>query len=166
MSSCNTSNKIWRQHSDKLKTFICSKVNGDDACHDMGSTNIIRKFQLTLLFVSIVFFGFSQSIHPLEPAGKYYKTYGAINTSPAAARAWMDTITFPWSEYSQNAITNSLVRTVYLKPEDEAKLPGLIHPPANSSDQTRAELDYLLSLQNARTKEQIDRAQYIANIGS
>ncbi|WP_158638409.1 phosphatase PAP2 family protein [Panacibacter ginsenosidivorans] len=78
----------------------------------------------------------------------------------------MDTIKFPWSEYSQGAITNSLVRTVYLSNENEAKLPGLIHPPANSSDQTRAELDYLLSLQNSRTKEQIDRAQYIANIGS
>jgi len=78
----------------------------------------------------------------------------------------MDTIAFPWSEYSQNAITNSLVRTVYLSKEDEAKLPGLIHPPANSSDQTRAELDYLLSLQNSRTKEQIARAEYIADIGS
>jgi acid phosphatase (class A) len=38
----------------------------------------------------------------------------------------MDTIIFPWSEYSQNALTNSLVRTVYLSKEDEAKLPGLI----------------------------------------
>lgn len=132
----------------------------------MGSTTLKRKFQLTLLFVGIVFGCFSQAYHPLEPVSKYYKTYGAISAAPNEARAWMDTITFPWSEYSQNAITNSLVRTVYLKPEDEAKLPGLIHPPANSSDQTRAELDYLLTLQNTRTKEQIDRAQYIANIGS
>jgi len=35
MSSCNTSNEIWQQHSDKLKAFICSKVNGDDSCHDI-----------------------------------------------------------------------------------------------------------------------------------
>ncbi len=35
MSSCNTSNQIWEEHSDKLKSFICSKVNGDDNCHDI-----------------------------------------------------------------------------------------------------------------------------------
>jgi len=132
----------------------------------MGNTRSLRKFQLSLLFVSIIFGSFGQSIHPLEPASKYYKTYASANASPNTARAWMDTISFPWSEYSQNAITNSLVRTVYLKPEDEVQLPGLIHPPANSSDQTRAELDYLLFLQNTRTKDQINRAQYIANIGS
>lgn len=35
MSSCNTSDEIWQQHSDKLKAFICSKVNGDDSCQDI-----------------------------------------------------------------------------------------------------------------------------------
>ena len=35
MSSCNTSNKIWQEHSDRLKTFICSKVNGDESCQDI-----------------------------------------------------------------------------------------------------------------------------------
>jgi acid phosphatase (class A) len=78
----------------------------------------------------------------------------------------MDTVMFPWSEYGLNAITYAMVRTVYLRPEDEAQLPSLIHPPANSSDQTRAELDYLLALQNSRTKEQVERAGYIANVGS
>lgn len=132
----------------------------------MRSTNIIRSTLLNLLFVSILSNSLGQDIHPLEPVSSYYKKYSALSSLPNPARAWMDTVTFPWSEYSQNAITNSLVRTVYLSKEDEAKLPGLIHPPANSSDQTRAELDYLVSLQNTRTKEQIDRAKYIANIGS
>ncbi|QEC69255.1 sigma-70 family RNA polymerase sigma factor [Panacibacter ginsenosidivorans] len=35
MNSCTTSIKIWEDHSDKLKAFICSKVNGDDNCHDI-----------------------------------------------------------------------------------------------------------------------------------
>ncbi|HEV8283622.1 MAG TPA: phosphatase PAP2 family protein [Chitinophagaceae bacterium] len=130
------------------------------------TTIIIRAAILNLCLVGILSGSYGQSIHPLEPVSRYYKTYGSLSASPNPQRAWMDTITFPWAEYSPNAITNSLVRTVYLKPEDEAKLPGLIRPPANSSDQTRAELDYLLSLQNSRTKEQIDRAQFIANIGS
>lgn len=132
----------------------------------MVSIKDLKATPLIFIFLSQLSVGFAQTNHPLEPATKYYKTYSELSASPNPARAWMDTIKFPWSEYSQNAITNSLVRTVYLSKEDEAKLPGLIKPPANSSDETRAELDYLLSLQNSRTKEQIDRAEYIANIGS
>jgi RNA polymerase sigma-70 factor, ECF subfamily len=33
MNSCTA--QIWEQHSDKLKSFICNKVNGDDSCHDI-----------------------------------------------------------------------------------------------------------------------------------
>lgn len=132
----------------------------------MRSISILRLIAFIILLISIAPSGFSQPFHALEPVSRYYKTYSELSDRPHPERAWMDTITFPWPEYSPNAITNSLVRTVYLKPEDEAKLPGLIHPPANSSNQTRAELDYLLSLQNSRTKEQITRAEYIASIGS
>ncbi|OQP66339.1 hypothetical protein A3860_12610 [Niastella vici] len=35
MGSCNTSNKIWQEHEEKLKAFICSKVSGDDSCQDI-----------------------------------------------------------------------------------------------------------------------------------
>ena len=58
------------------------------------------------------------------------------------------------------------MRTYYLYPEDEAKLPSFIKCPANSSDETKADLDYLLTLQNKRTTADTTRAQYIANIGS
>ncbi len=109
---------------------------------------------------------FSQWIHPLEPIGKHYQTLAALSPARNPARASLDAIEFPWSEYSKGALTNSLMRTVYLSQQDEATLPTLIKFPANSSDQTRAELDYLLSLQNKRTKEEIARAEYIANIGS
>ncbi|MEO6721013.1 MAG: phosphatase PAP2 family protein [Ferruginibacter sp.] len=132
----------------------------------MRSKFIFHKISFSLIFTTFFLGSFGQPVHSLEPVSRYYKTFSSLSHLKNPARAWTDTITFPWSEYSQNAITNSLVRTVYLSKDDEAKLPGLIFPPANSSDQTRAELDYLLSLQNTRTKEQIDRAQYIANIGS
>jgi acid phosphatase (class A) len=90
----------------------------------------------------------------------------ALSSAPNKQRERLDTIQYPWSEYSKGALGNALWRTVYLLPEDEAKLPGLIKFPANSSDQTRAELDHLLKLQNSRTKKEIDRAEFIANIGS
>jgi acid phosphatase (class A) len=107
-----------------------------------------------------------QSIHPLEPAGQHYKIQCALGNVPVERRATMDTITFPWAEYSKGALSNSLWRTTYLLPEDEARLSGFIKFPANSSDQTRAELDYLLQLQGKRTAKEIQRAEYIANIGS
>jgi acid phosphatase (class A) len=108
----------------------------------------------------------SRWIHPLEPIGQHYKTLAALSPEPNPTRAWMDTIPFPWTEYGKNALTTSLMRTYYLSPEDEAKLPTLIRFPANSSDQTRAELDWLLGLQAKRTPKEIERAQYIANFGS
>lgn len=35
MNSCNTTAQIWEQHSDKLKEFICNKLNHDDNCNDI-----------------------------------------------------------------------------------------------------------------------------------
>lgn len=130
-----------------------------------------RQLQLRLLIITFLLSvlsinGFTQSNHLLEPISKHYKTLAEISLLPNQVRAYMDTITFPWAEYSKGALSNSLMRTYYLSTEEEATLPGFIKFPANSSDQTRAELDYLLSLQNKRTKQEIDRANYIANIGS
>jgi len=108
----------------------------------------------------------AQAVHPLEPVSRHYKTLGVLDSSPTPGRSALDTITFPWAEYSKGALGNSLMRTYYLRPEDESKLPGLVKFPANSSDQTRVELDYMLQLQQKRTKAEIARAEYIANIGS
>jgi acid phosphatase (class A) len=118
------------------------------------------------LFLLTAFRTVSRWIHPLEPIGKHYQRLAAISAEPNSARAWMDTIQFPWTEYSKGALSASLMRPYYLTAEDEAKLPKLVRFPANSSDQTRAELDYLLDLQSKRTQKEIDRAEYIANFGS
>ena len=124
----------------------------------------VHLFSFVLLASNIN--GFSQTLHSLDPVSKPYKTLSEASSLPNQARSHMDTINYPWAEYSKGALGNALWRTVYLLPEDEAKLPGLVKLPANSSDQTRADLDYLLKLQNDRTKQKTDRAEYIANIGS
>jgi len=135
-----------------------------------NKTIISTVFKKTFLLTSILLFAcataFSQWTHPPAAIGKHYKTLADLSPEPNPDIAAMDLIEYPWAEYSKGALTNSLIRTYYLSQEDEARLPGLIKFPANSSDQTRAELDYLLSLQNSRTKEQIARAEYIAGIGS
>lgn len=107
----------------------------------------------------------AQSLRPLEPISGIYKKLAALGSEPNRSKAFLDTILFPWSEYSDFALASTLMRTVYLSEKDEAVLPALIQFPANSSEQTRAELDYLLALQKSRTKEEITRAEYIANIG-
>ena len=35
MSTCTTSIQIWEEHSEKLRAFICSKVNGEEHCYDI-----------------------------------------------------------------------------------------------------------------------------------
>jgi acid phosphatase (class A) len=122
---------------------------------------------LTALLINLATFEADcQWIHPLEPIQGRYKTLAALNPEPSSERAWMDTIAFPWAEYGKTALSASLWRTYYLSSEDEARLPGLIGYPANSSVQTRSELDYLLDLQAHRTPEEVKRAEYIANFGS
>lgn len=122
---------------------------------------------LTIAFVILAAFRFAgNALHPLEPLSQHYKTLSELNPLPDGSRAWMDTIRYPWAEYGTGAQGNTLWRTVYLSAELEAMLPGLVTPPANSSEQTRAELDYLLRLQQSRTPQEVARAQYIANIGS
>ncbi len=122
--------------------------------------------QLFLFFYVFLTKVYRKTSIVLEPISKHYKTLAELSAQPNASRINMDTIAYPWTEYSKGALANSLMRTYYLNAEDEAKLPGLVQFPANSSDQTKAELDYLLSLQNKRTKQEIERANYIANIGS
>ena len=132
----------------------------------MKNSNRLLSLLFSVAFSLVLTPGLTQAIHPLEPASKHYKTLAALSSQPNESRAFMDTIAYPWKEYSKNAITNSLMRPFYMSLEDEAKLPGLIKYPANSSDQARAELDYLLNLQATRTKKEIERAEYIANFGS
>jgi len=128
--------------------------------------SLVLTILIAILINLITFEADCQWIHPLEPIAGRYKTLAALSPQPTAERAWMDTIAFPWSEYGKTALSASLWRTYYLSPEDEAQLPSLVRYPANSSEQTRAELDYLLDLQAHRTPEEIKKAKYIAGFGS
>lgn len=125
-----------------------------------------RFFVLYLVLLLIAGRLTAQKLQALEPISDIYKPLKEKSVLPNKDRQALDTVQYPWTEYSKGALGNALWRTVYLSSKDEAKLPGLITLPANSSDQTRADLDYLLKLQNSRTKQETDRAEYIANIGS
>src|SRR4051812_38719149 len=100
----------------------------------------------------------------LEAVSDHYKTLQQFSAGSNQQRAWMDTIHFPPKEYS-SSITFLLVKPYYLSDAQVNALRKSVQFPANSSDQTRKELDYLLDLQSKRTPEQIKRVTFLGDIG-
>jgi acid phosphatase (class A) len=106
---------------------------------------------------------FAQPTQPreLSPARGHYKQLAAFDTKPKSEKESID---------KQNFITDkqTIERRLSLTPfyltnvtVNDFKLPD---PPANSSEQTRKEIDYLLALQKYRTGEDIRSSLYYANV--
>ncbi|WP_291035241.1 phosphatase PAP2 family protein [Dyadobacter sp. 50-39] len=76
----------------------------------------------------------------------------------------MDTIHYPPKEYGSSSIY-LLVKPYYLSAQQVQVLTTSVKPPANSSDQTRNELDHLLALQMDRTPQQVKRVEFLGAIG-
>lgn len=118
------------------------------------------------LLVLIVHTVAAQSIHPLEPVSKHYKDLQNLDPSPNSERAHLDEIQFPPEKYSSGTLIYTMVSPHYLSPAQVEDLKVSITPPANSSEQTKAELDYLLDWQERRTSAQEDRSlNVLAPIG-
>ena len=121
---------------------------------------------VTLSTLTIQINCFAQDLHPLEPIDHHYKSLQILNSDPDPDRAELDNIKFPTDAASSGSLIYSMVAPVYLTQKEMLSLRADLQFPANSSDQTRAELDYLLQWQNNRTKEQEDRAsKVLAPIG-
>lgn len=119
------------------------------------------KLAFTFLFVTTA--AFAQQFR-LAEASEHYKTLQQFSGAPNPSRKWLDTLTFPASEYG-NSIVYLLVKPHYLTEKQVKSLTESVSFPANSSDQTRKELDYLLELQSRRTEEQRKRVEYLGNVG-
>jgi len=86
---------------------------------------------------------------------KHYKTLAFLSSEPREEFSELDSIKFP------DEANKMLIKTIspsYLSREEINTLVSVLKPPSNSSIQTRAELDFLLELQNTRTEEQISKA--------
>jgi acid phosphatase (class A) len=97
----------------------------------------------------------------LTPARGHYKQLQKFNNKPSATNEEIDKLKFE-TDPSQ------IERRLSLKPifltdvkVDDFKLPEM---PANSSEQTRMELNYLLGLQKQRTPEDVRTSLYMANV--
>ncbi len=123
----------------------------------------MKNITLASLLLLVVSTAFAQK-WSIQPVSDHYKSLQQFSEKPSAERAWMDTIKYPPAEYS-NSIVYTLVKPYYLSDKQVVDLSGSVNFPANSSDQTRKELDYMLQLEAKRTPEQVKRVEYLANIG-
>ena len=92
-----------------------------------------------------------------------YQRLAGIDRRVNPTRAGLDTIRFLLKDASKGSFVNTRLRGVYL-PADVPSLLVIPAPPANSSDQTRAELDYMLDLQAKRTPAEVERYTKLAAI--
>ena len=121
--------------------------------------------QLHLIIVIIVFSSASaycqKQKFELTPVKGYYKSLQSFSPKPATANAEIDKQKFPYDPAS--AEKRLSIKPYYL---DQVKLEDfqIPDPPANSSEQTRAELNYLLQLQQQRTKLDVESSMYMAGV--
>ena len=102
--------------------------------------------------------------YKLAEVDGHYKSLQQLDSTPNETRAWMDTIKYPPAEYGSSFVY-VLVKPYYLSDHQIKSLTESVQFPANSSDQVRKELDYMLDLQANRTPEQIARVSTLGDIG-
>lgn len=103
-------------------------------------------------------------IHPIEPIAKHYKELSQLS-DVAQSNHPLDTTAFPASKYNPYAIMFTIAEPAYLTRTQIQKLVDELSFPANSSEQTKSELAYLMDLQKNRTPEEVARVMYLAKIG-
>ncbi len=102
---------------------------------------------------------------PIDPPQNHYETLQKLSGQINGVRAWMDTIRYPAAIYNDYTIVSALMKPTYLHSDQIDFLVNEMEYPANSSKQTKAELEFLLDLQSKRTKQQTERVMQIAKIG-
>src|SRR5688572_4036986 len=121
-------------------------------------------FALAFFCSNILCYAPSSNVTRVAGASKaHYKELTLLDRKPNRAYAWMDTITYPRKEVATSTLAVTMWRTAYLI-EDVPELLAIEPPPANSSDQTRRELEIVLKLQSTRTDKDISRYRTLAGI--
>ena len=125
----------------------------------------MQKFLLPIVFLYVMY-GNAQELHPLEPTKNHYAEFQKLNAQPNSARNALDRLSFTPDQYNSVALAYTLMAPAYLTVQQIDELKKSVNFPANSSDQTRAELDFLLEWQEKRTAQQIHRtSKVLAPIG-
>ena len=119
-------------------------------------------FTISLLILSaVVSMAQKKKATGLTPARGHYKQLTLFNPKPNSSKEEIDKLKF---QTDKETVERRLsLKPVYLEnvSVDDFKIPDA---PANSSEQTRAEINYLLALQKYRTKEDMRSSLYMANV--
>lgn len=97
----------------------------------------------------------------LTPARGHYKQLETFSAKPKGTNEEIDKKKFITDQATVDRRMS--LKPIYLTnvKVDDFKIPDV---PANSSEQTRAEINYLLALQNSRTTEEVRASLYMADI--
>jgi acid phosphatase (class A) len=123
-----------------------------------------RGFVTLFLLVTLIV-GYGQnsknSQRSLTPARGHYKQLASFSSKPKSPNEEIDKKKFITDK--ETIDRRMSLTPVYLTnvKVDDFKIPDA---PANSSEQTRAEINYLLALQNSRTDEEVRACLYMADI--
>ncbi|WP_299887044.1 phosphatase PAP2 family protein [uncultured Lacinutrix sp.] len=132
--------------------------------------NTINKNLALIITLSISLGLYSQNtvfstIHNIEPVSNHYKELKKIDSKKRTEYAAMDNIVYPTDNYLDFILVYASNEPYYLNSSQVKFITNSVSFPANSSEQTRAELDFLIDLQNKRTKKQEKRVLQLARIG-
>lgn len=101
---------------------------------------------------------------PLPPPSGHYAELEPLSDAPAPGSP-LDTLAYPPELYGGYTLIASRARPRYLAPGQVDYLASALDYPANSSAQTRAELDFLLDVQARRTPAEEADALAVASVG-
>jgi acid phosphatase (class A) len=118
----------------------------------------MKHSSITILLLALTLYAQAQR-QSFTPARGHYKQLMQLSSKAATDNLDVDKQKFPFDAAA--AERRLSLKPHYLNDKVNFNLPA---PPANSSAQTRAELNYLLALQNNRTPEQERAALHMAGI--
>lgn len=98
----------------------------------------------------------------LEAAKHHYAQLQMLPDTPQDELKELDEVFFP---DQVNKILLMAINPTYISKEELNKLVPTLKHPANSSKQVRAELDFLVDLQNSRTKSEVEESLRLHEIG-
>src|SRR5581483_10960158 len=119
-------------------------IHGKEVERIFNITNRAFILNFLILFSFATYAQKKGAFRELTPSRGTYKLFALFSSKPKSPNESIDKLKFPFNQaYADKMLS---VKPVYLQniSVDDFKLPD---PPANSSDQTHAELNYLLSLQ-------------------
>jgi acid phosphatase (class A) len=125
----------------------------------------MQKYIFILLLLGLTASGITQAQkskpRELTPARGHYKSLQAFSKKPASAGLAIDQEKFP---FDSAAAKRRLSLKPYFLEGMALEAFTLPDPPANSSEQTRAEINYLLALQQQRTSLDVETSLFMANV--